>query len=150
MLACSLEWPKGSICQATRGKPHSPNVRLRNLREHIFYCFYGNGDDFLKKKTVEPQSESHLFDDGRVVSGRLIVHGPPSPDELELSIVDELPNIRLYLRVLVLPPTGEKRSLDVDEATRWVLLQLVDNAVQRVLHARQLDPVPVCGFYNMG
>ena len=29
--ACSAEWPKGSMCQATRGRYSTPNVSTINL-----------------------------------------------------------------------------------------------------------------------
>ncbi len=35
MDACSLEWPNGSICQPILGRPHSPNVSFKNLRESV-------------------------------------------------------------------------------------------------------------------
>ena len=33
--ACSLEWPKGSICQAILGRPHSPKVSFKKLFDTI-------------------------------------------------------------------------------------------------------------------
>ena len=33
MAACSREWPNGSICHATLGRPHSPKVSFKFLFE---------------------------------------------------------------------------------------------------------------------
>ena len=85
------------------------------------------------------QTECHVVDDGVVVCGGLVVHGPPAADELEPSLPHQPAHRRPHRRVLLAPPPPEERRLDVDEALGGVRHQGRDHRVDDVLHAGRLD-----------
>ena len=51
----------------------------------------------------------------------------------------------LHVFSLLSPPSHKEGNLDVDEGPVWVLLQLVYDRVQNVLHRSMLDGVVSCG-----
>ena len=73
----------------------------------------------------DPQmSLGHIVDDVLVVTGGLVVHGNASAHELQLLILDQLPDFGLLVLVLLAPPLHEEPDLDLDELVVGVGLQL--------------------------
>ena len=69
----------------------------------------------LAERRVEhAQSERHLVDDGHVVRGALVVHGPAAPDELNLPTFHQTGESRLCRFRLLVPPAPEEGSLHLD------------------------------------
>lgn len=47
--AISLECPNGSICHATRGRAHSPNVSFKNLQSYVIYNLTDKKTDRIER-----------------------------------------------------------------------------------------------------
>ena len=65
------------------------------------------------------------------------MHAPRAVDELELAAGDQgLGDVAPVVRLLV-PPASEEAGLDVDEMAHRVLLELVDDGVDDIVHLRE-------------
>lgn len=57
---------------------------------------------------------SYLVNDGHIVGSCLVVHAPSAPDELDLTIVDQVNDEIFHLVTLLTPPSPKEGCLDLD------------------------------------
>ena len=117
MLACSLLWPNGSICQATLGLPHSPKVSVKNLNYGVFISAASISFSYV------PDSHGHIVNDSSVVSSSLIIHTPSSAYKLQSSFIDKILNNVLHGVGLLSPPPPEESRLNIDEPSLFIKQQ---------------------------
>ena len=76
----------------------------------------------------------HVVEHVLVVSASFIMHAPASIHELKATLLDELPNLGLFLLGLIFPPHAEELHLDVSEALGRIFDEFTNESIDDKLN----------------